>query len=249
MDYRGLDVDHLLVTSIWYSIQGEGPYAGCPAVFLRLAGCNRGNKQSMGCQFCDTKFHFDQGTVMSFAAILDAIAELSGQAALTVITGGEPMIQDNLSTFVQHHRSRFPGRAIQIESNGDRLARNFPTSGYAQIVVSPKVVGKTYHKPKDEVLKAAMCFKFVVSADPESPYHTIPNWALAYHPNIRRERIYVSPMTIYKKPVPHGAMASAWDQGLVDHEATRANYRHAAKLALDLGVRVSLQTHLWLEME
>lgn len=33
------DGDTLDVVDIWPSIQGEGPFAGCPAVFIRLAGC------------------------------------------------------------------------------------------------------------------------------------------------------------------------------------------------------------------
>lgn len=36
----------LAVQSIFYTIQGEGPYAGMPAVFIRLAGCN------LACTFC-----------------------------------------------------------------------------------------------------------------------------------------------------------------------------------------------------
>lgn len=247
--YNALGDNQLLVTSIFYTLQGEGPYAGCPAVFLRLAGCNRGRKDDMGCQFCDTRFYFDEGKVMTFIEITQQIAKLlNGKAALTVITGGEPMLQDNLSRFVQHHRTVFTGTSIQIESNGDRLAKHWPSAGYAQIVVSPKVNKNGYTKPNPEVLKAALCFKFVISADPTSSYHSLPDWIMRGD-SVRPERVYVSPMTEYLQAVPPGMMASAWDKGLIDHVATRANYRRAAALALEHGLRVSLQTHLWLELE
>jgi organic radical activating enzyme len=48
----------LLVTSIFATIQGEGPLMGHPALFIRLAGCNFGNK-SRYCQFC-----FPEGTIV-----------------------------------------------------------------------------------------------------------------------------------------------------------------------------------------
>ena len=40
----------LEVHSIFYTIQGEGPFCGTPAVFIRLAGCN------LQCPSCDTNY-------------------------------------------------------------------------------------------------------------------------------------------------------------------------------------------------
>ena len=40
----------LAINSIFYTIQGEGPFAGSPAVFVRLAGCN------LQCPMCDTEY-------------------------------------------------------------------------------------------------------------------------------------------------------------------------------------------------
>ena len=48
----------LKVNEIFNSFQGEGVYAGTPATFLRLSGCN------LNCSFCDTDFkNYDELTV------------------------------------------------------------------------------------------------------------------------------------------------------------------------------------------
>jgi len=48
----------LFVTSMFFTLQGEGPYAGMPALFIRLTKCN------LDCSFCDT--FFDDGEWMTF---------------------------------------------------------------------------------------------------------------------------------------------------------------------------------------
>jgi organic radical activating enzyme len=48
--------DSLFVTSMFFTLQGEGPYSGMPALFIRLAKCN------LDCSFCDT--FFDDGDWM-----------------------------------------------------------------------------------------------------------------------------------------------------------------------------------------
>ena len=38
------------INDIFYTIQGEGSFAGTPAIFIRLSDCN------LACKFCDTEF-------------------------------------------------------------------------------------------------------------------------------------------------------------------------------------------------
>ena len=43
----------LKLSEVFESIQGEGPSAGLPCVFVRLATCN------LHCSYCDTKYTWD----------------------------------------------------------------------------------------------------------------------------------------------------------------------------------------------
>src|ERR671911_742595 len=86
----------LKISEFFDSIQGEGPYAGTPCVFLRLATCN------LKCSWCDTKYtwdweNYDISTEIKETSIYE-IAEkiyLSNKKHV-VITGGEPLLQQTI---------------------------------------------------------------------------------------------------------------------------------------------------------
>lgn len=58
----------LKVHSIFYTIQGEGPYSGRTAVFIRLSGCN------LACSFCDTEFDLYES--LELEQILDKVQDV-----------------------------------------------------------------------------------------------------------------------------------------------------------------------------
>jgi organic radical activating enzyme len=73
------------VAEIFFSIQGEGPTAGLPAVFIRLQGC------SVGCRWCDTKYSWDPaaGRAVDVEGLMAQAR--SYPCRRVVITGGEPL--------------------------------------------------------------------------------------------------------------------------------------------------------------
>ena len=95
------------VNEIFYSLQGEGYYAGTAAVFVRLSGCN------LRCPFCDTQH--ESGTEMSDEEIAKEAAKYP--ARLVVITGGEPSLQLTKSLVdALHDEDKF----VAVETNGTR---------------------------------------------------------------------------------------------------------------------------------
>lgn len=262
--YRPLaDKGQLLVTSMFYTIQGEGPFAGQPAVFIRLAGCNIGAKDE--CPFCDTFFAVDRGMPVSVEALLDEVAKLwpagfgSARPPLVVITGGEPMLQwPVLQTFIDKLHREADGIRVQIETNGMYLRgwhvaweeEHHPVAGGVTFVVSPKFSQSAgrYIMPPDDVTTQdrPVYFKFVVEADTDSPYNKPPVDWLRMH-NVEVDLVYVSGMTDYT-----GTMAATPDVGvnlLLDftdeaRRRTARNWSFAAGLALLHGFNLSLQTHL-----
>jgi 7-carboxy-7-deazaguanine synthase len=257
-DYDKLGDDKLLVTWFGRTIQGEGPYAGRPSVFLRLAGCNFGSKTDGWCEFCDTSFQFDQGTAWSYQDLAYTLTTLPGydKNDVLVITGGEPTLQKNLIGFIHGVEEAF--NRVQIETNGTQASffrelirieeSDVLPDGYKRpsIVVSPKANTKVgrYAEPSEDVKLLASCFKFVVTADPDDPHHLVPLWAreMAW---LNRCPVYVSPMAVYRKPYS-GEVASAWDHELIDVEETAKNYAYAAKYALENNLWLSIQQHLFL---
>lgn len=215
--FKAAPADSLLVTSRFYTLQGEGPYRGVPAYFIRLAKCN------LACSFCDT--YFDSGEYQTFDALLDesnnvieqfyadngiptpawasSPVSLYGRRKrdmVLVITGGEPALQQNLAKFLEAASPYF--KHTQIESNGT-ITQEYPWS--TTVVVSPKCLEKKgiavrYLEPKPEMLARANCLKFVMSVPGDekyAPYSEVPKWALDWKAQSEKRDIYVSPMNIY----------------------------------------------------
>lgn len=220
--FKDAPEDSLYITSMFFTLQGEGPYGGLPALFIRLTKCN------LACSFCDT--FFDAGDWMTYEEIEvkaeqtirdyfggtlplwirgpETIYESIGLDKLKlnvalVITGGEPTLQKNLTEFLKRQVNIY--KYVQIESNG---TVNLEIPEGVTLVCSPKCAEKEgkatkYLAPTKQILERADCLKFVMSADQDSPYSEVPGWAHKWKEETGGE-IYVSPMNIYND-IPHKA--------------------------------------------
>lgn len=264
--------DKLFVTSIFYTLQGEGPYRGEPAVFVRFAKCN------LNCGFCDT--FFDDGDWLSIAEIESRIESAINQhfnndvphwasshnkkkEMVLVVTGGEPMLQKNIVPFLTRMNEIFA--KTQIESNGT-LVQDIPAA--TTLVVSPKCSEKNgvavkYLAPKDEMLARADCLKFVMNANAASPYCEVPTWAHDWRAKTNKP-VFVSPMNIYNsEPQKSKQLRAAknnitleerstvdevisfWEEGLLNMKANQTNHEYAAKYCTKHGFTLNLQIHLY----
>lgn len=95
------------INEIFYSLQGEGRWAGRPAVFVRFAGCN------LRCPFCDTDFNAYEE--MGEIDILEKVQELGGDCRFIVLTGGEPSLQVDDELVSLLHKW---GYYLAMETNG-----------------------------------------------------------------------------------------------------------------------------------
>jgi len=241
--------DTLFVTSVFPTLQGEGPYAGHCAVFVRLAYCN------LQCSFCDT--YFDDGERLSFNE-LESLLDIAAQKfpgkrdPLLVFTGGEPLMQENLLPFIEQ-LTFVP--EIQVETNGNFY---LPLPSRVTIVISPKINEKThnYVKVNEDLLHDASCLKFVIS-ETMLGYQDVPEWAITWRDENLAREIYVSPMNVYARPpsMPTSRAdmkersakerISFWEEGLLNREENRRNHEYAAQVAMKYGCILTLQQHLY----
>ena len=114
------------VSEIFTSFQGEGPYVGTPATFLRLYGCN------LECEWCDTDIStYEILSVDDVAEIILTQMEFNNIKTL-IITGGEPTLQmEEIKRLIKELPEDIK---IQMETNG-LLFEYIPEIEY---VISPK---------------------------------------------------------------------------------------------------------------
>lgn len=138
------------VSEIFTSFQGEGPYVGTPATFLRLYGCN------LNCEWCDTDIStYEMLSVDDVAEILITQMEFNNIETL-IITGGEPTLQmEEVKRLIEELPDDI---RIQMETNGS-LFEYIPE---VEFVISPKEdkekVFENYYQ-YDNVF-----FKFVITS-------------------------------------------------------------------------------------
>jgi 7-carboxy-7-deazaguanine synthase len=118
----------MVINEIFYSLQGEGLLAGTPSVFIRLAGC------PLHCQWCDTKYASDPnaGDDLSVPQIIDNIKKWD--CKFIVITGGEPMVNDQLPQLAAALKEQ--GKHITIETAGIAFIDNIACD---LMSISPKL--------------------------------------------------------------------------------------------------------------
>jgi 7-carboxy-7-deazaguanine synthase len=140
---------------IFHTIQGEGVSVGAPAVFIRASRCN------LHCVWCDTDHTWNfEGTpwahekdalpgyakhrkaeVTCEIEPLDAAARVLGFGCpRTVITGGEPLLQEKaFLEIIVHIRGRQPEHQFEVETNGTRIPSPAFYSAVNQFNISPKL--------------------------------------------------------------------------------------------------------------
>ncbi len=143
------------VKAIWKTLQGEGLFAGRPAVFVRLVGCNLWSgyqrtrerdaaRTGADCPlWCDTEFTKEGSRLYGAAELAATVRAEGGDIRFCVITGGEPLLQLDAPLVEALHEQGF---FIAIETNGTvSLAESCasPATGHLVppdwIVCSPKL--------------------------------------------------------------------------------------------------------------
>jgi 7-carboxy-7-deazaguanine synthase len=222
----------LLVNDLFYTLQGEGPDAGRPAIFLRLAKCN------LRCYFCDTEF--EKATPMPLDHILNEVRILSevNECRLLVLTGGEPLLQNviplvtavnkmNITVSVETAGTVFPEGLNQLFKS----KRAHSPHGN-MIVISPKTPKLNY-----DVARCAGALKYIINHGEVDVDDGLPNMSTQ------------TPGQIVKLFRPSGGTMSgvpiyvqAMDFGDDDYRSKR-NLLLAATIAMKHGYRLSVQLH------
>jgi len=219
------DGQTLNVNSIFYTIQGEGPFSGRPAIFIRLAGCN------IQCSWCDTEYTKSRTLpVKTILAICqDAVDNrpcFKGKP-LIVITGGEPFAQSIGALVASLYERDF---TVQIETNGTLSNPDFPW-GKCVVVCSPKT--KKLHP---DIVDNCFNFKYVIGEEDFKSEDGLP---------IRSTQGGGSAPA---RPPSHGTvwLSPRDDKSEIKNEI---NTETVVVLAKKFGYRVSLQTHKILNLE
>ena len=171
---------HVKLSEWFYTIQGEGPSVGTPAVFFRFGYCN------LQCSWCDSKYTWDAKNFN----LKDEIKEIPvsqlrdwwerfgfdagihPKNVIIVLTGGEPLMPMHVEGQVALLRALNWNR-VEVETAGTYIPDSKIDKWVKQYNVSPKLKNSGNAVDKRYV-RSALCwfsqskkaiFKFVVEDD------------------------------------------------------------------------------------
>lgn len=149
------------------TIQGEGPAAGRLSAFLRLGGCN------LSCSWCDSAYTWDASRYNLREEIqlltVPEILERTPEAPIIVLTGGEPLINQQNPAFISLLKGLKTKGHVHMETNGTIP----PTLAVQDVVthfsVSPKLANAGPHKKNQN--PALSLFWQTVHSNPNTEAH------------------------------------------------------------------------------
>jgi 7-carboxy-7-deazaguanine synthase len=129
--------------------------AGCPAVFLRLSGCN------LRCSWCDTKKSWEPGSERNIGVLLERL--LSCPERLVVVTGGEPLLQPEVLPLCRDLIDA--GKCVLVETNGSLDISKVPKGVRVILDVKCPASGMSEHNDFDNLkrLRPGDEVKFVLA--------------------------------------------------------------------------------------
>jgi len=177
--YKAVGVGMLSISEIFYSLQGEGRYAGRPSVFVRFGGCNL-RCEGFGGK-CDSYYAVDASFRESWGKydLNRLIAEYEFKKPYTyvdtVLTGGEPTLWFKDKDFMEFAKYlTLSGSLVTIETNGTKEI-DFDFEPYKGFVYSLSVkLSNSAEAKADRINKEALSsfvknsnhfFKFVLDGD------------------------------------------------------------------------------------
>src|SRR4030042_632114 len=146
----------LIVIETFYSLLGESTWAGLPAFFIRLTGCN------LRCLYCDTTYAYEGGEEMTTAELVKAVA--SHPARRVLATGGAPLLQAEPLPLLSALADA--GLTVMLETNGSLPIREVDARVHRILDLKCPGSGMASHNLWEnlEHLHARDEIKFVITA-------------------------------------------------------------------------------------
>lgn len=209
------------IVEVFDTVQGEGPWSGLPACFIRLQYCN------LACFFCDTEF--EKGSRWDIEDLVTAAKTLGR----VVLTGGEPMRQNIVPLIARLDEESIP---VQIETAGTLWVPGlepYVEADFVKIVCSPKTP-----KVHPKIVEYCRDWKYIIRKGETNKRSGLPGCS-TQKPGISQKLFAVN------KPDREERGDVVWVQPMDEQDAwkNRENMELAANLAMQHGFRVSLQTH------